>query len=162
MRLLSRIAILWIVLGLAVGLVLRFRLSLKHLPTVYALGALPWLGHLAYVAFYTLENGSNLGGPLALFAGSSLLLGSLWLFAGWRFLRKSPSRLALTPLGLVLLHGLPLLLYSQVLRNASIGMDAIPVVALVCAALFVASLQFAFGFGRSPAPRRGLLARWRR
>ncbi len=163
MRLLSRIAIIWVVLGLVVGLVLRGQLSWRRLGALYALSALPWLAHLVYVVFYTLDNASGLALPLTLFALSSLVLGTLTLFLGWRFWRKTPLRLSFAPLLLALAHAPPLLVFSRALQsaglgNAGLGMDAIPMVAFICAALFVASLLFAFTLGRGDGPRSGLPA----
>ena len=168
MTLLWRIGALWLALGLVAGLVLRGQLPWRRLPQLYLVAALPWLAHLVYTVFFTLNNTSGLGTPLAIFAGSSLVLGTAVLLAAWRAWRPS-ARLALAPLGLVLAHVAPLLVFSRVLRraglgNAGLGMDALPLAIFLGASLFLAGLLFAYSAGRGGAggPGRGLLARWRR
>lgn len=168
MTLLWRIGALWLALGLVAGLVLRGQLPWRRLPQLYLAVALPWLAHLLYTVFFTLNNTSGLGTPLAIFAGSSLVLGTAVLLAVWRAWRPS-ARLALAPLGLVLAHLAPLLVFSRALRraglgNAGLGMDALPMVVFLGASLFLASLLFAYTAGRGGAggTGRGLLARWRR
>ena len=163
MRLLARIAVVWVVLGLVVGFLLRARVPWRRLNWLYALSALPWLAHLVYVVSYTLGNSSGLGLPLAVFVVATLLLGTLALGFGWRAWRGAPVRLALGPLVLVGAHALPLFVFSRLLQgaglgNAGLGMDAIPMVAFICAALFWGSVLLAYAFGRGPAPTSGALA----
>lgn len=161
MSLLVRIVIIWIILGLIVGFVLRGQLGARRLGLVYSLSLLPWLGHLAYVAFYTLERSNALGMQLIILAISSAVLALVSFWSGRRFAWTRPSRLALVPIGIALLYAVPLIWYGMALRAQSIGMDSIPAAILAGATLFVSSILsvFTLGLKRQPLSLGGILQR---
>ena len=161
MSLLVRIAIIWIILGLVIGFILRRQLGAERLGLVYSLSLLPWLGHLAYVVFYTLERSDALGMQLIILAVSSAVLALVSFWSGRRFAWTRPSRLALVPIGIALLYAVPLIWFGMALRAQSIGMDSIPAAILVGATLFVSSILtiFTLGIRRQPLSFGGVLER---
>lgn len=147
MSLLVRIAIVWIILGLIVGFILRRQLGAQRLGLVYSLSLLPWLSHMAYIIFYALERSGDLGTEIIIFAVSSAVLALVGFWSGRRFAWAQPSRLSLVPIGIALIYAVPLIWFRIALRAQSIGMDAIPTAVLVGATLFVSSVLAVFTVG---------------
>lgn len=147
MGLLVRITVIWIIFGVIVGFVLRLQLGAQRLGLVYSLSLLPWLGHLAYVIYYTLGHSSTLGTQLIILVVSSAVLVLVSFWSGRRFAWTQPSSLALVPIGIALLYAIPLIWFSMALRSQSIGMDSIPAAILIGASLFVSSILAIFTLG---------------
>jgi len=158
---LIRITVIWIILGLIMGFVLRRQLGPQRLGLVYSLSLLPWLGHLAYVIFYTLGHSDTLGMQLIILAVTSAILALVGFWSGRRFAWTQPSSLAFVPIGIALLYAVPLIWFGMALRAQSIGMDSIPAAILVGATLFVSSILaiFTLGMRRQSLSFGGVLKR---
>jgi hypothetical protein len=148
MRFVLQIAMLWAVLGLIAGLLLRARLPWRHLGALYLVSGLPWLIHLLHTSYLALARAEGIGGAVAWFVGSSLLLGALTIYGGWRLLRTPPVRLALVPLALLAVYGLPLALFLRALSGAGVALNTVSVVALVAGTLFAAASLAVYAAGR--------------
>jgi hypothetical protein len=151
MNLLLRLALLWIVLGLVVGIVLRSQFKGRAwIP--FVLSFTPWLVHMLYVIWYTLGNTDLLNTSLLIFVLLSLLVAIGVMWVGYRSLQRNGTTVLLTPILQALIYGLgPLFWFMTVLREQEIAMDSIPAAMFVGGTLFVSSMLLSFRF-KLPSP----------
>ena len=146
MSLLLRVGVVWIVLGLVAGLLLRG--SGWRRGVAFAISFLPLLGHLLYLVAYTLRGANDLTNELLIFVGLVFGLAVVVGVVGWRYTTRRPGRTALVPLGLSLVYAVPLLWFSGVLQTDRLRLDSISVVVFVGATLFVVSALATYATGR--------------
>lgn len=146
MSLLFRVGLVWIVVGLVAGLLLRRTGWRRGL--AFAFGFAPLLGHLLYLVAYTMRGASDLSPELAVFLGVTLLLAVGVGVVGWRATTRQPGRIALVPLATSLVYAAPLLWFSDVLQTDAFRLDSISVLLFVGATLFVSSALATYATGR--------------
>jgi hypothetical protein len=143
MRLLVRIALVWIVLGLVTGLFLRTRKRLK-LAWVLGLSFAPWLLHQLYILVmlgFVLPSTQ-----LITFLGFSLLFIVLGSVFAWRYQKQRSLTLAALPLVHGVLYSGLLFWLSRITQTDGLGLNTVSWVVYASAVLFMTSLLFSFLF----------------
>ncbi|MGL4609300.1 MAG: hypothetical protein ACRCYY_06390 [Trueperaceae bacterium] len=141
MRLLTRIAVIWIVLGLLTGLVLRTRKP-ETLGWLLALGFAPWLFHVLYcLLFLGLELRTV---QLALFLGISGLLTLLAGLVAKIFASTRSTQLAALPLFHGIVYSLFLFIFARIYELSQLGLNTISWTVFGSGILFVTSLLFSY------------------
>jgi hypothetical protein len=141
MRLLLRIAVIWIVLGLLTGLFLRTRKK-QSLGWLLALGFVPWLLHQLYLLL-TLE--INLPtSQLALFLGLSVGFTIIAAITIWLYSKKRSLGLAAIPFAHGFAYSLLLLWLSRVTQTDGLGLNTVSWAVFASAILFITSLLFSY------------------
>ncbi len=148
MSLLFRVGLVWVVLGLVAGLLLR-RVGWRR-GLAFAASFAPLLGHLVYLVAYTLRGAADLTTELLIFLGVTFLLAVAVGVASWRYVKRKPGRMALVPLGLGLAYAAPLLWFSSVLQTDTVRLDSVAVLVFLGATLFVVSALATYATGRRP------------
>jgi hypothetical protein len=147
MRSLLRIALVWLVLGLLIGLFLRTRKN-QSLGWLLALGFVPWLLHQLYLLL-TLE----LMLPttqLALFLGSSVVFTVIAAVIAWFYIKKRSLVLAAIPLLHGFAYSLLLLWLSRITQTDGLGLNTVSWVVFASGILFITSLLFSYLLRFSP------------
>jgi hypothetical protein len=140
MRLLLRIALVWIVLGLLVGVVLRTRNT--RLRPLLVLSFVPWLLHQLY-SLVTLE--FTLPNPqLILFLGISLLLTLIAAGLAWFYAKRSSPALASLPFLHAVAYSLLLWTLAEFTQTDGLGLNTISWVVFASSVLFMTSLLFSY------------------
>jgi hypothetical protein len=141
MRLLTRIALIWIVLGLLTGLFLRTRKPVS-VGWLLALSFAPWLVHQLYI-LVTLEFALP-PTMLIIFLGLSVLFTLVGAGAAWFFARKRSLVMAALPLAHGIAYSLLLLVLERVTQVDGLGLNSIAWVVYASAVLYVSSLLFSY------------------
>jgi hypothetical protein len=155
MRLLTRIGLFCILIGLIAGLILRAKV--KNLFALVLLSFLPWLIHLVYVVI------SVLGIPLlqlGLFVLSNLLILILLVTLCWPALKKRNLWTALLPVLQGFIYSLSLLWFVRVTALDGLGLNSLSWVTYAGAALAMGGLLLGYMF-RVPVPKLGSLMKRR-
>jgi hypothetical protein len=143
MRLLVRIALVWIVLGLVTGLFLRTRKNL-NLAWLIGLSLLPWVLHQLYLLVmlgFVLPSTQ-----LITFLGFSLLFIVLGSVFAWRYQKQRSVALAALPLVHGVLYSGLLFWLGRVTQTDGLGLNTVSWVVYASAVLFMTSLLFSFLF----------------
>jgi hypothetical protein len=144
-NLILRISVLWIVLGLVAGVVLRRFVPPRYLALCTLVAALPAAAHVAYVGWLVLDAPAERGGAATLFA---LVAVTLLLVVYGLFLvlaRKRALWLSLYPLAAALAYLLVLLVFHPfTVRDSGAVIDNFSYVRLVWGTLFTTSALFVF------------------
>ena len=155
MRLLTRIGLFCIIIGLIAGLVLRTRV--KNFYGLVLLSFLPWLIHLVYVSI------SVLGIPLlqlGLFVLSNLLILGILIALCWPALKKRSLWTAVLPVLQGFIYSLSLLWFVRVTALDGLGLNSLSWVTYAGAALTMSGLLLGYMF-RLPIPKIGSLMKRR-
>jgi hypothetical protein len=147
MRLLTRIALIWIVLGLLTGLFLKTRKNVSMRPLVF-LSLAPWLLHQLYI-YVTLE--FALPPTLQLiFVGLSLLFAIIAAVVGWMFARKRSPVFAAVPLAHGFAYSILLLILANLTRTGGLGLNTVSWTVFASAVLFISSMLLSYLFKLTP------------
>ena len=155
MRLLTRIGLFCIIIGLIAGLVLRTRV--KNLYVLVFLSFLPWLIHLVYVSI------SVLGIPLmqlGMFVLSNLLILIILVVLFWSALKKRSLWTAVLPVLQGFIYSLSLLWFVRVTALDGLGLNSLSWVTYAGAVLAMSGLLLGYMF-RVPMPKLGSLMKRR-
>ncbi len=151
MRLLTRISVFCIAIGLVIGLFLRARI--KNLIGLIGLSFLPWLVHLIYIALSVLDIPLP---QLGLFIGANLLVLLGILAVSWSSIKKHRLWLAFLPIVQGFIYSLSLLWFIRVLALEGLGLNSLSWVAYAGAALVMSGMLLGYMF-RLPLPKIGSL-----
>jgi hypothetical protein len=143
MRLLTRIAFIWIVLGLLTGLFLRTRRQLS-VTWLIMLSFAPWFLHQLYLLL-TLEFALP-PSLLIVFLGISVLLTIIGAGVVWYFAKKRSPAVAGVPLLHGILYSISLLVLERVTQVDALGINSISWVVFASATLYVSSLLLSYLF----------------
>ncbi len=142
MNILFRLAIVWLLMGFALGLVARglFRDRLKLIP--FALTFLPWLIHLLYlIDLFALTISQT---QLMLFVGVSVAIALLVFWVGFRSIGRRGRSLSLLPILLAVLYNLGPVNWLSEVVNQSLGLSYVPTLLFIAGTLMVFSLLFSY------------------
>ncbi len=143
MRLLTRIAFIWIVLGLLTGLFLRTRKNVS-LAWLLGLSLAPWFFHQLYI-YVTLEFALPPASQL-IFVGLSLLFAVLAGVVGWLLAKKRSPLFAVVPLAHGVAYSLLLLTLANITRTGGLGLNTVSWTVFASAVLFISSLLLSYLF----------------
>jgi hypothetical protein len=143
MRLLTRIALLWIALGLLTGLFLKTRRQVSMV-WLLALSFTPWFLQQLYILL-TLEFALP-PSLLIVFLGSSVLLTIIAAVVAWSFIRKRSLITAVLPLLHGLAYSILLLVLERVTQVDGLGVNSITWVVYASGTLYVSSLLLGYLF----------------
>ncbi|MEJ2292705.1 MAG: hypothetical protein P8Y13_13885 [Deinococcales bacterium] len=160
MSVLTRLAAGLLLIGLFVGLVLRWTIGrARFRPLLTALVLVPAALHAGYVAVHALGHHAAALGLLAYLAGAALVVGA-GVLLGRRWIDGRGLWAALTPLVAGVAYGaLPFALYSWSLRRQSIDLDVVPTALFLGACLFGSALLLPFAPGGESGSAGGWLGR---
>jgi hypothetical protein len=137
MRLLLRIAFVWIVLGFLTGLFLRTRKN-QSLGWLLALGFVPWLLHQLYLLL-TLEINLPLS-QLTLFLGLSVGFTVIAALIAWFYIKRRSLVLAAIPFAHGFAYSLLLLWLSRITQTDGLGLNTVSWAVFASGILFMTSL----------------------
>jgi hypothetical protein len=143
MRLLTRIALIWIVLGLLTGLFLRTRKNVS-VRWLVLLSLAPWFLHQLYI-YVTLEFAL----PPSLqfvFVGLSILFGMIAGIVSWLFARKRSLVFAGIPLAHGFAYSILLLVLANLTRTGGLGLNTVSWTVFASAVLFISSMLLSYLF----------------
>jgi hypothetical protein len=141
MRLLLRIALVWIVLGLLVGLFLRTR-KRESLGWLLTLGFAPWLLHQIYI-LVTLEFTLS-SSQLLFFLSLSVLLTLLAAGVAWFYKKRRPLALASIPFVHGVAYSILLLSLARLTQTDGLGLNTVSWAVFASGVLFLTSLLFSY------------------
>jgi hypothetical protein len=143
MRLLLRIALIWIVLGLLTGLFLKTRKSVSMRPLVF-LSLVPWFLHQLYL-YVTLE--FALPPTLQLiFVGLSVLFAVVAGVVSWLAAKKRSLVFAAVPLAHGFAYSILLLILANLTRTGGLGLNTVSWTVFASSVLFISSMLFTYLF----------------
>jgi hypothetical protein len=143
MRLLSRIAFIWIVLGLLTGLFLRTRKNVS-MRWLVAFTLLPWFLHQLYI-YVTLEFALPPNLQL-IFVGLSLLFAVAAAVVGWMFAKKRSPIFAAVPFVHGFVYSILLLVLANITRTGGLGLNTVSWTVFASAVLFLSSMLLSYLF----------------
>jgi hypothetical protein len=143
MRLLTRIAFIWIILGLVVGLFLRTRKNVS-LRWLVALTLAPWFFHQLYL-YVTLEFALPASLQL-IFVGLSVLFAVVSGVVGWLLAKRRSPVFAAVPLVHGFAYSILLLILSNLTRTGGLGLNTVSWTVFASAVLFFSSMLLSYLF----------------
>ncbi len=155
MRLLLRFGIFAVLLGLAVGLLLRVSLGRRRLALFSGLALVPLAVHVSYLLVLA-ARASLPTTPTAAFALASLVLLVLGVLLGRAWSRSRPWLTPLVPLGATVVYGLvATFVLTPAWESHAYAPDAVAGAVFGLASLFAAALLVPFvpGGGASGSPQ---------
>lgn len=143
MRLLTRIAFIWIVLGLLTGLFLRTRKNVS-MRSLVAFSLAPWLAHQLYI-YLLLEFALP---PLLqlVFVGLSILFAVVAGAVSWMFAKRRSVWFAAIPLAHGVAYSLLLLILANITRTGGLGLNTVSWTVFASAVLFISSMLLSYLF----------------
>lgn len=155
MRLLLRIALFCIVIGLLAGLLLRKRFNNPVL--VFMLSLLPWLMHIFYVIISVWKISTT---ALAIFAGANLFIVLMLLLVLWRPLKHRKLWTAFIPTLQGFIYSLSLMWLVRSISLDGLGLNSLTWVSYAGATLLMSGFLLGYLF-YLPAPKIGNLLKRR-
>jgi hypothetical protein len=153
MRLLTRIALFCIILGMILGFLLRTRVK-NHLGLL-AISFLPWLIHLLYITLSVLKVPAL---QITLFvAGNMLVLLSI-VAISWHYVKQHSLWTSLLPTLQGFIYSLSLLWFVRVIALDGLGLNSLSWVTYAGATLVMSGLLWGYLF-RLPSIKLGSLLR---
>ena len=153
MRLLSRIALFCIIIGIIFGLFLRTRV--KNQIFLFILGFLPWLIHILYITLSVLSIPTL---QLILFIAGNLLVLAGILAMSWRYLKQRKLWASTFPVIQGFIYSLSLLWFVRIIAIESLGLNSLSWVGYAGAVLLMSGVLFGYLF-RLPRIKLGSLVR---
>jgi hypothetical protein len=151
MQLLTRIAFIWIVLGLLTGLFLRTRKSVS-MRWLVILSLAPWLLHQLYI-YLLLEFALPVSLQLV-FVGLSVLFAGIAGVVSWLLAKKRSPFFAAVPLAHGFAYSLLLLILANITDTGGLGLNTVSWTVYASAVLFTSSmlLSYLFSFNTPKLP----------
>lgn len=151
MRLLTRIALIWIVLGLLVGLFLKTRKNVSMRLLVF-LSLAPWFLHQLYI-YVTLEFALPPNLQLV-FLGLSILFAVIAGVVSWTFAKNRALVFAAVPLVHGFAYSILLLILANITRTGGLGLNTVSWTVFASSVLFISSmlLSYLFKLGTPKVP----------
>ncbi len=140
LSLLLRLSLMWLTLGLLLGLLLRKQFQGRYISSVFMLTYLPWLAHLLYSVWLT--DGLLLEEQLIYVLSSCLLmLATLWV--GLRSIQRAGWSFLLLPVLHAFLYSMGPLWWFESLTVMSL-IDSLAFLVFLGGVLFVVSILLGF------------------
>ena len=147
MALILRLSVIWIILGLITGFVLRAQFR-GNVSVPFYLSFAPFVAHLLYITLKVQQAGAVAANQLLLFLGISAFLGLAVFWVGFRSLQRGGNSLIFLPGLLGIMYGVgPLLWLASLERAADRGFDSLPNILLAGGTMFVVSMLLVFKVG---------------
>lgn len=143
MRLLLRIAFIWIVLGLLTGLFLRTR---KNVSTAWLVGLslVPWLVHQLYI--YVLLEFALPPSLQLIFLGLSILFAVVAGVVSWVLAKKRSPVFAALPLAHGFAYSILLLILARITQTDGLGLNTVSWAVFASGVLFISSMLLSYLF----------------
>ncbi len=143
MRLLTRIAFIWIVLGLVTGLFLRTRKNVS-MRSLVLLSLAPWFFHQLYL-YVTLEFALPPSLQI-IFVGLSVIFAVIAGVVGWLFAKKRSPFFAAIPLAHGFAYSILLLILANITRTGGLGLNTVSWTVFASSVLFLSSMLLSYLF----------------
>jgi hypothetical protein len=143
MRLLTRIAFIWIILGLLTGLFLRTRKNVS-MRWLVAFSIAPWFLHQLYI--YLLLEFALPPALQFVFVGLSLLFAVLTVSVGWIVAKKRSPVFAAIPLAHGVAYSVLLLILANLTDTGGLGLNTVSWTIFASAVLFISSMLLSYLF----------------
>jgi hypothetical protein len=143
MRLLTRIAFIWIILGLLTGLFLRTRKNIS-LRWLVVLSIAPWFLHQLYI--YVLLEFALPAMLQVVFVGLSIVFAIVAAGVGWRLVQKRSPYFAAVPVVHGFVYSLLLLILANITRTGGLGLNTVSWTVFASGVLFISSMLLSYFF----------------
>lgn len=143
MRLLTRIAFIWIILGLLTGLFLRTRKNVS-MRWLVAFSLTPWFAHQLYI--YLLLEFALPPTLQLVFVGLSILFAIIAGVVSWLFAKRRSAVFAAIPLAHGFAYSILLLILANITRTGGLGLNTVSWTVYASAVLFISSMLLSYLF----------------